>query len=331
LIYNFLRIGPRYRLFAHHHVLIHREGHAGRKGFFKGSFQILGCINQYFIAFFYGQVPGTYYAGHNKIHHRWHNDIDDAHSNADLDRTKLWSITIFLPRFFIYWSGISSLLLFLKRREMQLASEMMLGMVLYYVPLVLLLLYDWEFALGYYVYPFMESMTFLGLIAYLWHAWIDPNDPQNQYINSVTILDGEDNIWNEDYHVVHHHQPHIHWSEVPAYFEKTKHLYAENRATIFKNTEEGKLLYMLFAGKWDDMARHFVDLNGKMTHQEKKALILERLSFKVNCFGGLKGMDVSKNSKDIPNNLKPGFSDYLAAFNEWGTSKQRNWDTGKSD
>jgi len=217
----------------------------------------------------------------------------------------------------------------MKRGEMKLVSSMLYGMICYYVPLVLLLWYDWEFALGYFVYPFMESMTFLGSIAYLWHAWVDPNDPQDQYVNSVTIINGEDNIWNEDFHVVHHHAPHVHWTEVPDYFEKTKPAYAKSKATIFQNTEQGKLLYWMFAGKWDELASHFVDLNGKMTHEEKKKLLLERLSFTVGSggIGGVKNIDKSKCDDAHPS----GFSDFFKELNSWGTTKQRNWDHGKSD
>ena len=37
-------------------------------------------------------------------------------------------------------------------------------------------------------------------------------------LNSMTILRGHDNIWNEDYHVVHHHETYVHWSEMPQSF-----------------------------------------------------------------------------------------------------------------
>ena len=39
-----------------------------------------------------------------------------------------------------------------------------------------------------------QAMTFLGSIAYLWHGFVDPADPSNQYINSMTIIDGLDNV-----------------------------------------------------------------------------------------------------------------------------------------
>lgn len=60
-----------------------------------------------------------------------------------------------------------------------------------------------------------------------------PSDPSNHYVNSVTILDGHDNIWNEDYHVVHHVSQ-CHWTENPAHYERNKAKYAEHKATIFQ-------------------------------------------------------------------------------------------------
>ena len=34
--YHFMRLGPKYRFFAHHHTLIHKEGHSA-KGIFRWS------------------------------------------------------------------------------------------------------------------------------------------------------------------------------------------------------------------------------------------------------------------------------------------------------
>jgi hypothetical protein len=57
-----LRIGPRFRLFAHAHVLVHKEGH-DHTGLFKGPFRILNYMNQWWLGPFYGQVPMSYEAG----------------------------------------------------------------------------------------------------------------------------------------------------------------------------------------------------------------------------------------------------------------------------
>lgn len=73
-IYHFLRLGPGFRFMAHMHVLIHKEGH-NYQGIFKSPFNFLNGICQWWSAPFYGQVPNSYAVAHNKVHHRWHNDL----------------------------------------------------------------------------------------------------------------------------------------------------------------------------------------------------------------------------------------------------------------
>jgi hypothetical protein len=303
LIYHHFRVGPRYRFFGHHHVLVHKEGH-DHKGFFRGPFRLMNQLSGMWTGLFYGTIPFHYYVAHNKIHHRWHNDCDDVHTNIDLDRTVFYSYVQFLPRFFYYWTGVSPMVLFLKRREYGFALELAKGMLYYYSVGALLCYYvGFSFACAYWLYPLLESLTFLGMIAYIWHAFVEPEDTQNQYINSVTIYNGGDNIWNEDFHVVHHHNPSVHWTDAPAHFEKTKHKYEAVQATIFKDCEEGMMIYWMFSGLWDEMADHFVDLSGKLSHADKKALILRRLRFR-----------------------KTSGADGVAAWKKWGMSAQRKWD-----
>jgi fatty acid desaturase len=201
--------------------------------------------------------------------------------------------------------GVSPLALFLKRREYRLAMELLYGMIAYYGVTALMLWWDPLFCIAYWVYPHFEAIVLLCAISYLWHAFVEVSDPGNQYVNSVTILNGHDNVFNEDYHVVHHHSPSTHWTDAPAHFEKNRHHYAAVNATIFRDTEEGMLLKWLFENNWDKMAEHFVDLNGKMTREEKKALIIRRLSVVVGATG----------------------RDGKCMHREWGASETiRDWD-----
>lgn len=169
-----LRIGPRFRFFAHVHVLVHKEGH-DKKGLFKGPFRVLNYLNQWFLGPFYGQVPMSYETGHNKIHHRYDNGLDDLHTNLDLDRSDPYSLLVYFPRFSGYWSGIGCALVFTSKREWMLAAKMWTGTIVYHGVLGLLLWWDWKFALAYCVYPYAEATIFFALISYLWHAWMDPS------------------------------------------------------------------------------------------------------------------------------------------------------------
>jgi len=275
-VYHVLRSGPRLQFFGHAHTLVHKAGH-DHKGFFRGPFECLNGVVEWWIAPFYGVVPNSYSIAHMKIHHRWHNDVDDVHTNLDLDRTVLSSFFIYTPRFTLYWTGLSPLALLVKRKEWSLLKQLLLGMATYYGATLALFCWNPVFCIVYWVYPHMEACVLLCAISYLWHAFVEESDPGNQYVNSVTVLDGHDNIWNEDYHVVHHHAPGCHWTDAPAHFEARKAQYAAVTATIFRDTEEGMLLKWLFQKDFDKMAEHFVDLDGRMTHAEKRALIVRRL------------------------------------------------------
>ena len=122
-----------------------------------------------------------------------------------------------------------------------------------------------------------ESGTGKSRLAQHIHQTCDPKDVNNPYVDSVTIVGGKDNIFNEDYHVVHHTKPMAHWTEYPDLYKDSIEEYRKYNATIFTDCEEGQMIYWLFSENWDEMAAHMVDLNGKMTHEEKKALCLERL------------------------------------------------------
>eukprot|EP00408_Alexandrium_pacificum_P068334 CAMPEP_0171160256 /NCGR_PEP_ID=MMETSP0790-20130122/3460_1 /TAXON_ID=2925 /ORGANISM="Alexandrium catenella, Strain OF101" /LENGTH=578 /DNA_ID=CAMNT_0011624777 /DNA_START=71 /DNA_END=1807 /DNA_ORIENTATION=- len=276
VIYHILRIGPRFQFFAHAHTIVHKAGH-DHKGFFRAPFECLNGVVEWWITPFYGVVPNNYSIAHMKIHHRWHNDVDDVHTNLDLDRTVLGSFLIYTPRFTLYWTGLSPIALLIKRKEWLLLRELVSGMVVYYGATLALLYWNPVFCVVYWIYPHMEACVLLCAISYLWHAFVEESDPGNQYVNSVTILEGHDNVWNEDYHVVHHHAPGCHWTDAPAHFEAHREQYAAVNATIFRDTEEGMLLKWMFEKNFDKMAEHFVDLNNKLTREEKKALIMRRL------------------------------------------------------
>jgi len=303
-LYHFFRLGPRFRMFAHHHTLSHKEGHA-HHGLFKGIFRIFNGWNQGFVGLFYGTVHRNYSVSHTKVHHRWHNDLDDVHTNIDLDRSKLTSLVLYLPRFLNSWTGVSSLILFLKRGEFQYAFDHAMGMLYYYSVLGCIGLFiGWDFMFAYFVIPFLESVTFLAVIAYLWHGFVEPEDPDNQYINSMTILNGKDNVFGEDYHVVHHHAPSVHWTLTEQHYKDNIEHYKANNATIFRDTEQGELIAWLFAHDWEKMADHWVDLSGKLTRDEIIAMLKRRVTYRkpMNTLGG------------------------WAGFKAWGNTTIRDWD-----
>jgi len=144
----------------------------------------------------------------------------------------------------------------------------------------------------------MEAIVILSAISYLWHAFMAvpesslsqgvdgaydelPSDVASRFVNSMTILDGHDNVFNEDFHFIHHHFPEVHWTDAPAHYRANQSHYEHHKATLFSDTEQGLLIKWLLTKNWDKMADHFVDISGKLSHSDKKDLIISRLRLVV--------------------------------------------------
>ena len=112
--------------------------------------------------------------------------------------------------------------------------------------------------------PHLETINYLAAINYTWHTFVDPDDVSNEYVKSITILDGQYNVFNEDYHVEHHLRPGVHWTTVYDSYVKRNEEYKKNSATIFKDTMEFELFFCILLNDIDFLAEHFVDLSGKM-------------------------------------------------------------------
>jgi len=133
------------------------------------------------------------------------------------------------------------------------------------------------FSLVYLVFPHFETVIYLSGVSYVWHAFRDPKDPENEYINSVTILEGQYNVYNADYHVLHHQNPLTFYGDLPATFESQRDIYIQNKATIFRDTQAFELLFWVILKRYDLLAKNFVDLSGKMTVEEITELLKSRL------------------------------------------------------
>lgn len=90
------------------------------------------------------------------------------------------------------------------------------------------------FALLYIGYPFLENVSNISAYNWTWHAFIDPEDPTNEYANSITIIDGSYNVIDRDLHVVHHAFPGVHWSKYRKIFENDRETYTKKNGTLFK-------------------------------------------------------------------------------------------------
>ena len=138
------------------------------------------------------------------------------------------------------------------------------------------------FAIAYVFIPFFENIILLACINWCWHAFINPEDPEDPYVQSITILDGQINVLNEDYHVVHHQYPGGHWEDYVGFRDKHWGEYITRKATCFRSVHTFLIFFTFLFRDYEELANTFVDLKGEaegkpMTQEEKIVLLKARL------------------------------------------------------
>ena len=276
LAYNVLNYGPYFAFFSQVATMIHKEGHSP-KGIFKGGFSFLNNYHGHVLSLLYGHVPQGYPMGHMRIHHKHDNAPEDVTSTVYYDRSHTLRFLVYLFEFSLFWSGISVANYHLRKGKMKEFWTMVAGMVAFYGVIAAVMYVNLWFGVAYLLIPHVSCIFLLAAINYTWHAWTDPTEPKNIYKNSITVLEGQYNVYNEDYHVEHHKRPQTHWREYPVNFAKHRDEYARNRAVIFRDTQAFEVFFLILFNDFEKMADKFVDLNGDMSREEIISLLKHRL------------------------------------------------------
>ena len=282
--YNVIRIGPYFMNFAYCYTLCHKEGHT-KKGFYKepyNSWVPLRNVFNWWISLFFGVMPAAFAFGHSLNHHKYNNGMGDVATNADKPRDSFANFIAYLPRWTFYSLNISSIAQFLREENYTVALKMLGGCVYWWSWFAFWYNRDACFALGYVLYPVSENLMLLAAINWSWHGFMDPDDPENEYVGSITIFGGQFNVMNEDYHVVHHQYPGAHWTEHPQKLTKHWDEYVKHRATCFEGTHAFEVFALMVSRDYNELASKFVDLRGErkgslLSHEGKVELIKARV------------------------------------------------------
>lgn len=272
VVYNLFRIGPIYMNFMNVYVMCHKEAHLTPGGIFKSNSILHFLFNRIFnhwAGLFQGLIPGGFTYSHILNHHKYDNDFRDVYTTAYRPRDSIISFIKYIPEWFCYASNLSSFVSFVREGRWSLALKTFIASSLHAFFFYLCYLGSGSslpFLVMYCIYPFLEGSVLLSIVNFVWHGFIDPRDPSNEYVNSTTIVDGLNFTLQEEYHVVHHQYPGLHWTRHAEMFEKHRPNYYQKNmpGTIFHKENIFVIFGLMMSKSYDKLASLFYDPNNQL-------------------------------------------------------------------
>lgn len=239
-------------------LMLHNVSH---RSVFRPRFKFLMPVIHWVIGPLFGQSPGTYAAHHIGMHHIEGNLEADLSSTLRFQRDSLWDFGRYLGRFLTV--GLGELLLYFRKRgRSRLFYRTLIGETSFFVVMALLLWLNPPAALVVIVIPWIVSRS--AMMAGNWgqHAFIDTSNPANIYRNSITCIETgyNDRCFNDGYHIGHHLEPTLHWSEMRTAFDRDRSRYAAEGALVFRGVDYFAIWLLLMAKRYDILARRVVQL-----------------------------------------------------------------------
>lgn len=261
-------------------LMLHNTCH---RKLFKKQYSYLTKYIHWFLGMFFGQTPETYFYHHIAMHHAENNLLEDLSSTMKYRRDSVRSFSKYL--FLFYFFGIMHLsFYFNKRNRNKFAWNVLLGECSYVLLMIALGFYNLKATLAVFILPLIFARFAMMAGNWAQHAFIDADDPDNIYKNSITCINTVYNkkCFNDGYHIGHHLRPALHWTEMPNNFLQNIEKYRQNKAVVFTGLDYFQIWFLLMIKNYKYLSKKFVPLADQISIQEVQSFLKSRTRTVIN-------------------------------------------------
>lgn len=255
-------------------LMLHNTSH---RKLFKRKYKLLNKWIPWVIGPFCGQSPDTYEVHHITMHHAEGNLPDDLSSTMDYQRDSLLHWLRYFFRFFF-------LIVFemtayqAERKRWTLVRKMLVGELGFFAFCAAMSVWNPYATLVVFIIPFVAIRVLMMMGNWGQHAFVDPDEPTNDYKSSITCINARYNrrCFNDGYHISHHLMANRHWTEHPEELERNRDKYIENDAIIFEGIDFFMVSVYLLLHRYEALADRFVELRDEPRSKDEIIALMKR-------------------------------------------------------
>jgi len=283
--YNCTWVGCGGRVMGAAYTFAHKEGHNAMI-YQRWIRKSVGNIFENWVGVLFGNVPWNFTTSHMHLHHALDGGKGDSFYQWDLDRSSSWDFLLFNTRIFNHMVGLSSLERFHKLGYQKQFHQLRNGMAIFWL-LVPAALYAITrsafFLLVIWLQPLLAMTSFLAIVNWGFHAFIllDQNGEHVPCVNSLTIIDGQDDYFGEDDHMAHHYSPQTWYTKVHEFQERMHADIVKHHGSVFKKISIVELGILVILNQFERIAElHYVDHSGTLSTQQAADMLRARARHK---------------------------------------------------